>query len=186
MTLQVDAMILCLDDPAESQQECVREIHLDSIRHDLHSLYQDEVLSDFTIKCQGKEFKVHKVLLASQSPVFKRMFVTDMTERRMNFVEISDIEPAVVSNMLTYIYTGRAPNLYRLAKELLHAANKYQLTKLATAAEKKLTERLDVDNVIETLIWANLLSKELKEACLRFIRLHYSDVKCSKGWQQLK
>lgn len=41
-----------------------------------------------------------------------------------NRVEISDLDPEVLQEILTYIYTGKAPNLSKTADSLLSAADK--------------------------------------------------------------
>lgn len=41
-----------------------------------------------------------------------------------NRVEITDVDQEVMSEMLRFIYTGRAPNLNKMADELLAAADK--------------------------------------------------------------
>jgi len=41
-----------------------------------------------------------------------------------NRVDITDVDPEVVTEMLRFIYTDRAPNLIRMADELLAAADK--------------------------------------------------------------
>ena len=41
-----------------------------------------------------------------------------------NRVEINDLEPDVLQEMLTFIYTGKAPNLSSMADVLLSAADK--------------------------------------------------------------
>lgn len=41
-----------------------------------------------------------------------------------NRVEITDVDPDVVTEMLRFIYTGRAPSLNKMADELLAAADK--------------------------------------------------------------
>jgi len=39
-------------------------------------------------------------------------------------VDISDVEPEVFKEMMGFIYTGKAPNLERMADSLLAAADK--------------------------------------------------------------
>jgi len=41
-----------------------------------------------------------------------------------NRVEITDVAPDVMSEILRFIYTGRSPNLSRMATDLLVAADK--------------------------------------------------------------
>lgn len=44
-----------------------------------------------------------------------------------NRVDISDVEPEVFKEMMGFIYTGKAPNLEKLADSLLAAADKVSL-----------------------------------------------------------
>ena len=46
-----------------------------------------------------------------------------------NRVDITDVDPEVVTEMLRFIYTGKAPNLNKMADELLAAADKVTLKK---------------------------------------------------------
>ena len=188
LTIQVDATIHCHANIAETLHEDLHKVPLDAIRKELHTLYKEEVLTDITIKCGGQEFKAHKAVLASQSPVLRKMFEVDMKEKHTNVVEISDIDdPAVMSSLLAYIYTGNASDLSQHVKELLNAANKYELPRLFSMCESELKKKLQVSSVVETLIWADLHNcKELKSACLRFIRCCPSAVKETCGWQHLK
>ncbi len=41
-----------------------------------------------------------------------------------NRVDISDVEPEVFKEMMGFIYTGKAPNLEKMADNLLAAADK--------------------------------------------------------------
>jgi speckle-type POZ protein len=74
--------------------------------------------------------KVHKAMLACRSPVFAAMFEHGMAEARSDRVNIEDIDPEVLREMLRFMYTGSAPSLDRMADELLAAADKYQLERL--------------------------------------------------------
>ena len=40
-----------------------------------------------------KEFRGHKAFFAAQSPVFAKMFQSDLEESKSNRVDITDIEP---------------------------------------------------------------------------------------------
>ncbi len=54
------------------------KVPLNDVIKELHSMYNDEMFADTTIASQGKEFKAHKFILASRSPVFRKMFEVDM------------------------------------------------------------------------------------------------------------
>lgn len=61
---------------------------------------------------------------AARSPVFAAMFEHEMEERKQNRVAISDVDHDVLKEMLRFIYTGKAPNLEKMADDLLAAADK--------------------------------------------------------------
>ena len=66
---------------------------------------------DVTLVAGEKEFRAHKLILSGRSPVFAQMFEHDMKEKSTNTVEIDDIEPEILEEMITYIYTGDTPLL---------------------------------------------------------------------------
>lgn len=53
-----------------------------------------------------------------------------MAEARNDRVQIDDVDPDVLKEMLRFMYTGLAPNMERMADDLLAAADKYQLERL--------------------------------------------------------
>ena len=66
----------------------------------------------------------------ARSQVFAAMFEHDMEEAKHNRVEVKDVDSEVMDQMLRFIYTGKAPDLERMAAELLAAADKYALDRL--------------------------------------------------------
>ncbi|KAL5509121.1 hypothetical protein EMCRGX_G004415 [Ephydatia muelleri] len=90
---------------------------------DLACLLEDGQFSDVMLAVGSHEFKAHKAVLAARSPVFSAMFEHKMEESRKNHVEISDLDQEVMQEMLAYIYTGKAPNLKKMADSLLSAAD---------------------------------------------------------------
>ena len=52
------------------------------------------------------------------------MFEHEMEERKRNRVDITDVDHEVLREMLRFIYTDRAPNLDKMADDLLAAADK--------------------------------------------------------------
>ena len=50
------------------------------------------------------EFFAHKVILASKSPVFAKMFEHQMQESLNNRIEIKDIDSDVLKEMLVYMH----------------------------------------------------------------------------------
>ncbi|KAG7255721.1 hypothetical protein CRUP_003580, partial [Coryphaenoides rupestris] len=92
-----------------------------------------------------------------------------------NRVDISDVDPDVFKEMMGFIYTGKAPNLEKMADNLLAAADKYALERLKVMCEEALCNSLSVENVADTLILADLHSAEqLKAQAIDFINRQVS------------
>ncbi|XP_053482112.1 speckle-type POZ protein-like A [Ictalurus furcatus] len=137
---------------------------------DLGNLWECSRFTDCTLCVGGQEFKAHKSILAARSPVFNAMFEHEMEESKKNWVDISDVEPDVFREMMGFIYTGKAPNLEKMADSLLAAADKYALERLKVMCEESLCSSLCVENVADTLILADLHSAEqLKAQAIDFI-----------------
>ena len=153
----------------------------------LKTLFDNELFVDTTIKCGEREFKVHKAVLAAQSPVFKSMFEADMRETQLGLIEIPDTEPEVISDMLSFLYTGRAPNMETMAGELLVIANKYQILELFAQCEKKLKSGISDMNILQLLVLADMHDAlSLKKACLNFYYRYSNLIHRTEEWKEFK
>jgi len=156
------------------------------LSEDMSNLFEKHSFSDCVLCASGKEFNVHKAILVARSPVFTAMFEHGMSESRDHRVQIDDIDSEVLREMLRFMYTGLAPNLERMADELIAAADKYQLERLKVMCEQSLCISLTNDNACDTLILADLHSAEhLKMQAVEFINLHANEVMESDGWKIL-
>uniref|UniRef100_A0A087XT90 Speckle type BTB/POZ protein like a n=1 Tax=Poecilia formosa TaxID=48698 RepID=A0A087XT90_POEFO len=155
---------------------------------DLGNLWECSRFTDCSLYVGGQEFKAHKsILAAARSPVFNAMFEHEMEESKKNRVDISDVDPDVFREMMGFIYTGKAPNLEKMADNLLAAADKYALERLKVMCEEALCNSLSVENVADTLILADLHSAEqLKAQAIDFINrcsvLRQLGCKDGKNW----
>jgi len=115
-----------------------KNYHQGQLSQHLNLLFTSNKYADITIECGDKKFKCHKIILASRSPVFKTMFDADMKEKEAGSVEIKNMTPEVLKNMLKYIYTSEAPDIDAFTQELFAAAEQYQLENLKELCEAKL------------------------------------------------
>lgn len=122
----------------------------DSIFSDM---LENSVMSDFKFIIQGKEFKVHKNVMATASPMLLNMFTTDMAENKEGESKIDHIKPGAFDAMLKFIYRVEAPwNVdYR---DLYAAAHYFQIEALKAVCEQQVHTSLDVGNAIEIFLWA--------------------------------
>ncbi|XP_038218979.1 speckle-type POZ protein-like [Zerene cesonia] len=155
---------------------------------DFESLLNNGIFSDVVIKsAEGNEFKVHKAVLASRSLVLKAHFEHNTTECITNTLE-SPLESEVLREVLTFIYSDRAPRVDEIPEKLLAAADYYQLSRLKSLCEEALHKKLTVENAIETLQLADLHSaKTLKQLTLEFIKDGQAKlITKTEGWARVK
>uniref|UniRef100_A0A8C6EGB7 Speckle-type POZ protein n=1 Tax=Moschus moschiferus TaxID=68415 RepID=A0A8C6EGB7_MOSMO len=149
-------------------------------------LWENSRFTDCWLCVTGREFQAHKAILAARSPVFSAMFEHEMEESKKNRVEINDVEPEVFKEMMCFIYMGKAPNLDKMADDLLAAADKYVLERLKVMCGDALCSKLSVENAREILILAGLHSADqLKTQAVDFIHYHASDVLETSRWKSM-
>ena len=164
----------------------IKQNQVSQMMDDLVKAYIDKNSLDVTVTCGDASFECNKFMLTARSPVFKSMFQHEMKESQTNVVDIKDLEPKVLEDMLKYIHTGDAPKIKDLAKELLAAADLYQLNQLKNSCQEVLTETLDVENSIQILIISDMYScQKLKKDALKFIIENIKSVVSSGGdWKK--
>lgn len=132
----------------------------------------DKTFSDFTFKCSDEvNVPVHRVVLAGKSTVFKNMFTVDMVEKRKKTATLPDIDSATLKKVLSFMYTDSTDQMsLEMIKNVLYAAEKYELSNLSSHCCQVLNQMLSQQNVCEVLKIADLHSiKELETKCLRMI-----------------
>jgi speckle-type POZ protein len=156
------------------------------LSEDLSSLFETQKFSDVILSVDGHDFHAHKAILAARSPVFAAMFEHEMEEKKQNRVEIKDMDREVLNEILRFIYSEKAPQLEKMADDLLAAADRYDLERLKVMCEEALCSNLSVDTAAEVLILADMHSaQQLKAHAIDFINTHATDVMESQGWKSM-
>ncbi|XP_015917662.1 BTB/POZ domain-containing protein 3 [Parasteatoda tepidariorum] len=139
-------------------------------------LFKSEEFSDLTIIVKSNNggrwrFPAHKLILSSQSPVFRLMLENEFCERKNGEVVIEDIEPHIVEMLLMYVYCGKSVLENWLdARDLLCAAHKYQIDPLVNYCARFLESVITINNVCNIYNDACLYSLiSLKEKALKLI-----------------
>ena len=147
--------------------------------------------SDFEIVCgQGEEtkFKVHKLILATRSSVFKAMFnsIADNKESQNGQVKVPDIDPVTMKALLKFIYTDFVSK-NDITMALFYASDKYDLKQLTTFCEKVLMNHFDTENVIDILIECQdcLTAKNIEESAKAFIVENVGQIVKTPSWNDL-
>lgn len=153
---------------------------------DMSELFENSNFSDVTLTCGNKEFRMHKAILSARSAVFSAMFDSQMLEGISNKVNIEDVDPETMSEVLRFIYTGKLSKIEKMADLLLPTADKYALERLKSLCEESLSSNLDIENVADTLILADLHNaSQLKNQAIEFIKAQASEVIETVSWKNM-
>jgi len=151
------------------------------------NLLAEKNLADLEINCDGEVFNCHRNILSARSPVFFAMFQADMIENKSKKVHIRDIKKEVFSEVLKFIYTGSVSSedsLKEQAKDILAAANKYQLDLLKELCEAQLVSTLNASNCLDLLVLGDLHeAAKLKMAALDFVSINSASLIETDGYK---
>lgn len=114
-------------------------------------------LTDCTLKFGSEQYTAHKIVLASKSSVFSRMFLSSMKESQHNaIIECSDpnIEPSTFKRLITFFYKGELGELsfmpdVRISEidQLIQLADYYDLPHLNQLCFENLLSWFDSPDV---------------------------------------
>lgn len=153
------------------------------------TLFGNKKFSDVKIRCGKEEFHCHKNILSGRSSVFEAMFQSDMIENYLEEVVINNFKPEAVKEMLYFIYSGSTStgNLTdQNGKDLLGAADQYQLDILKSMCEEKLCSSLEVTNSVELLVLADLYrASKLRRMALRLVANNMNKIVISDVYKEL-
>ncbi|XP_046983444.1 poly [ADP-ribose] polymerase tankyrase-1-like isoform X1 [Schistocerca americana] len=133
---------------------------------------------------------VHRAVLADRSPVFAAMFAHDTLEASTGVVRIADIGGPVLRQLVSYLYTqrapqlpGTAPQLPGTAPQLLAAADKYGASGLKAECERQVAAQLTVETAAAAATLAVRHScSDLRRAAIEFIKARTHEVMATQGW----
>ena len=96
----------------------------------MERLYAEKELVDVNILCNGKTFECHKIVLSSQSEVFKTMIrYKSMIEKKSGIMKIdeNDFGSDTMDHLLYYLYHEKVNDAKIITTDLLMAADKYMV-----------------------------------------------------------
>jgi hypothetical protein len=64
-------------------------------------------LADAEIICNGRVWKVHKLILRSRCVWFEKVFANNWQEAQTDRINLEEQDPERVNDILKYIYSGR-------------------------------------------------------------------------------
>ncbi|KAK2812812.1 hypothetical protein FQN50_001141 [Emmonsiellopsis sp. PD_5] len=116
---------------------------------ELKRYFDSSNFADLTIKTSEKEFKVHKIILASQSEYFARMLGGEWKETVDNLVLFEEEDPRVIEAMIRFVYESDYQHDDETTQGVIFhtmvyaAGEKYGIPSLKTHAASKFKSMLD-------------------------------------------
>ena len=148
------------------------------------TVFRQPDFADWKLVCKGKMIPCHRFILASKSPVFKRIFEASAFP---NWTELDNVKLKTLQNLLEFMYTGSFNRKNCDVAKLFELADEYEVSALKSTCEVLLSKDLRCENVVELLQLATLhKGKNLKENCLHFIAKYFKAVQSTKSWNDLK
>ncbi|KAJ4777611.1 BTB/POZ/MATH-domain protein [Rhynchospora pubera] len=159
------------------------EIPPSNLSQQLTCLLETGEGEDVSFKVGRDTIHAHKSILAARSPVFKAQLFGPMKCMKNKTIRVKDMEASTFKAMLHFIYShseslpeseelkGNKAALIALAQNLLVAANRYGLVRLKCVCEMELYKFLNVDNLGDTLAFAEEHNCSfLKDTCENYLR----------------
>lgn len=141
--------------------------------------------SDVLLKVKGRDFKCHRAVLGSRTPVFEAMFEhPETTESKTGIVDIEDCDPDSFAEFLQFLYTGRVTELSSdNAPHLYKTADKYRVLELKEMCLRYMMDSVTVENFCDTLALSKLHSeKELTQVATDFFVSNATDIVVTVKW----
>ncbi|GFT40777.1 speckle-type POZ protein-like B [Nephila pilipes] len=172
--------------------DCVSNIGVDQfdkivdLKDDFKNLFTEGILSDVKLRSATQTFPTHKTILSARSPVFRKMFTTDMKEKSQECVDISDIDDDTTHRMLLYVYTNALEDLkWESASKLYAAADRFEIKALKSKCCSFLKHNLCPSNLCNVLVLADMhVDDDLKAAAQDYALKHEGVIFRSEEWME--
>ena len=130
------------------------------LTNQFYNLYQQDILTDYTLICAGESLKVHKAVLAARSEYWQALLTSGMVEAVEDSSEVLAVDLPTLRLFLEFLYTGRvAEKLEPKQMELLlEAADIYGVFCLMEQCEEGLIASLEPSNLMDRLVLADTFS----------------------------
>ncbi|XP_054620582.1 kelch-like protein 10 [Dunckerocampus dactyliophorus] len=150
-----------------------------------NELRRTRELSDAILIVDKVEFQIHKIILCNCSPYFGELFLRWSTPDQKVYV-IHGPTPPLMQLLIDFAYTGSVSVTKDNVKDLLVAADKFNVTGIVQTCCTFLTEQLCPENCIG--IWQftkNCYTPELQLKAYQYILYHFEEVATADELRQL-
>nr|XP_039252170.1 kelch-like protein 5 isoform X1 [Styela clava] len=134
-------------------------------------------LCDVTLIVGSKRIPAHKLVLSSTSDYFHAMFNHDLLESTQSEIELNDIDPEALDELVKYMYSGKLELREDNVERLLSTANILQLMVVVNAACDFLKNQLHPSNCLGIHAFADTQGcVQLQQAAREYTMEHFIEV----------
>ncbi|CAH1230264.1 KLHL9 [Branchiostoma lanceolatum] len=131
-------------------QTYVLSVHSASVLRNLNDYrLQDGLLCDVTLVAEGREFAVHRAVMAAASEYFRAMFTGDMKEATEPNVELRGMPAIGLEHIIDFAYTSKICLCMDRIRDVLMAATYIQLTPIIDFCSEFLISEINIDNCVD-------------------------------------
>ncbi|KAH0546402.1 protein maternal effect lethal 26-like [Cotesia glomerata] len=121
----------------------------------MEAYFKNSEFNDVKIRAKNnEEFPAHKIILASNSSVFKQILTTDMKEKKEDCINFLELDADIVKELLYFLYhekLDKAGDISAILSELVKVADMYCISELKRVCDLSLSNKLSIDNVMSLL-----------------------------------
>ena len=144
----------------------------------ISAAFNNEFLSDITLKFGKKSFFCHKIILAQASEYFKLLFSSKMKESKEKEIFLNEIQDSdAMEDFLYYCYNYNIEIQKKNAIPLQMLAHQFQVEKLEILASNFIQSNLNEENYCDLLEHSEKYQlKSIYETCLNIILKNFEKV----------
>jgi hypothetical protein len=155
-------------------------------------LFRSGEKSDVVFKVGTEEIRAHSLILYAGAPIIASYIDENQNDENSNTVVISDMNPEVFRLILEHVYSAKTPKddvILKWGKELLNAANKFELPAMKMHVENRLVQGriMSKRNVSDWILFADSHSCPLlKEHAIFYFLLYPREILRSEHSKRLR
>lgn len=145
--------------------------------HKLLNLQENSVLTDVTLRTDGRIILCHKLVLCAASPYFKGVFHSGNNTKGPSVVELGWLSAPCVHALVKYMYTGEIKVRFEDAMNLIQASILLQIDSITKKCEDVMIRRIEMSNCIGLNRLAKLVNlQNLIKETRKYMQMHFKSI----------
>ncbi|XP_033738579.1 uncharacterized protein LOC117326084 [Pecten maximus] len=156
------------DDTANAPDivNCRIDAYSNVLFDELASLWERKMFCDVTFEVNSSSYKCHRIVLASISTYFRRIF----RQTRRHVFRIRNIRNKIFEDILKFAYTGSIAITYSNVFEVIFVCSFLEIPSLIVVCVECAGWHIDAQNCFEVMTFANLIGiQTLYEKAMEFV-----------------